>query len=232
MAQTWHDLLFAHWPIQAEILRPLVPAELPLDEFDGQCWIGVVPFRMSGIRLRGTPAIPAFSAFPELNVRTYVKMRDRPGVYFFSLDATSWPAVKAARMFYKLPYFHAKMSCREVNDEIMYSSERLSDKAELRCRYRPTFAVQVARPGTLKHWLTERYCLYTVRKRCVYRAEIHHQPWPLQDAEARMETNSMAEAAAIKLPAVAPVLYFAKRLQVIVWPLRPVESLSIYNPHS
>jgi uncharacterized protein YqjF (DUF2071 family) len=95
MAQNWHDLLFAHWPIKSEILRPLVPAELPLDEYDGQCWVGVVPFRMSGVRLRATPAMPGLSAFPELNVRTYVRVQDRPGVYFFSLDATNWPAVKA-----------------------------------------------------------------------------------------------------------------------------------------
>jgi uncharacterized protein YqjF (DUF2071 family) len=222
MAQSWHDLLFAHWPIQAEILRPLVPAELSLDEFDGQCWVGVVPFRMSGVRPRITPAIPILSAFPELNVRTYVTVKGRPGVYFFSLDATSWPAVKAARMFYKLPYFHAKMSCNTVNDEIVYRAERLSNKAELRCRYRPISPVQLAEPGTLKHWLTERYCLYTVRKRRVYRAEVHHQPWPLQNAEAQIETNSMAEAAGIKLPTMAPLLYFARKLEVIVWPLRPV----------
>lgn len=194
-----------------------------MDEFEGQCWVGIVPFRMSGVRSRGTPAIPVFSAFPELNVRTYVKVQDRPGVYFFSLDATSWLAVKAARLFYKLPYFHAKMGCSEVNYEIAYRSRRLSNRADLRCRYRPISRVQLAEPGTLKHWLTERYCLYTVRNQGVYRAEIHHQPWPLQDAEAQIETNSVAEAAGIRLPVVAPILYFAKRLEVIVWPLRPVE---------
>jgi uncharacterized protein YqjF (DUF2071 family) len=223
MSQTWHDLLFAHWPIEPKILRPLVPAKLPLDEFDGKCWVGVVPFRMSGVRLRGTPAIPLLSAFPELNVRTYVKLQNRPGVYFFSLDATSLPAVKTARALYKLPYFHARMSCREINGEIIYNSQRLASRAELRGRYRPIGPVQLAEPATLKHWLTERYCLYTVRNQRVYRADVHHQPWPLQDAEAQIETNSMAEAAAIKLPAVDPVLYFAKKLEVIVWPLRPVE---------
>ncbi len=223
MAQNWHDLLFAHWPIKPEVLRPLVSPELPLDEFDGQCWIGVVPFRMSGVRLRATPAIPVLSAFPELNVRTYVNLHNRPGVYFFSLDATSLAAVKAARAFYKLPYFHARMSCRDIDNEIIYDSSRSSNHAELRSRYRPIGPVELAEPGTLKHWLTERYCLYTMRNHRVYRAEVHHQPWPLQDAEAEIETNSMAEAIGIKLPAVDPVLYFARKLEVIVWPLRPVE---------
>jgi len=222
MAQNWHDLLFAHWPIKPEILRPLVPAELPLDEYDGQCWVGVVPFRMSGVRLRATPAMPGLSAFPELNVRTYVRVQDRPGVYFFSLDATNWPAVKAARAFYRLPYFHARMNCREVNGEIIYRSRRLRNEAELRSRYRPVSSVQFAQPGTLKHWLTERYCLYTVRNQRVYRADVHHQPWPLQDAEAQIETNSMAKAAGIELPTIDPLLYFARKLEVIVWPLHPV----------
>lgn len=220
MAQNWHDLLFMHWPISQEVLRPLVPAELRLDEFAGQCWVGVVPFRMSGVRLRMTPAIPVLSAFPELNVRTYVKVQERPGVYFFSLDATRWPAVKAARAFYKLPYFHAKMSCRVRNDKIIYRSQRLNDKAVLRCQYRPVSSVQLAEPETLKHWLTERYCLYTVRSHRVYRAEVHHQPWPLQEAEAQIETNSMAEAAGITLPEMDPLVYFARKLEVIVWPLR------------
>jgi uncharacterized protein YqjF (DUF2071 family) len=220
MAQNWHDLLFAHWPVERDVLSSLLPRELTPDEFDGQCWVGVIPFRMSRIRLRGMPPFPVLSAFPELNVRTYVKCQDRPGVYFLSLDAASLLAVKAARAFYKLPYFHATMSCRERNGEIIYSSVRRNGRAILRSQYHPVNPVQAAEPNTLKHWLTERYCLYTVRDHRVYRAEIHHQPWPLQDAEAEIAINSMAEAAGIHLPEIAPQLYFAKKLEVIVWPLR------------
>src|SRR4029434_453282 len=109
MAQTWHDLLFAHWPIPPEIMRALVPPQLTLDLFDGQCWLGIVPFWMSGVRGRGLPAIPGLSRFPELNVRTYVTLGKKPGVYFFSLDAANIPAVCAARTFYHLPYFYASM---------------------------------------------------------------------------------------------------------------------------
>src|SRR5437867_5100192 len=103
----WHDLLFLHWPVRPEIIRPLIPNGLELDTFDGAAWIGVVPFRMTGVRLRWLPPLPGISAFPELNVRTYVRVRDRPGVYFFSLDAGSRTAVAMARAWFHLPYFHA-----------------------------------------------------------------------------------------------------------------------------
>ena len=224
MAQNWHDLLFAHWPVDPDTLRRLVPSELPLDQFDGKCWVGVVPFRMTGIRARGTIPLPMVSAFPELNVRTYVTVNNRPGVYFFSLDAASLPAVYGARMLYKLPYFHARMVCQDRAGEITYSSRRFKGEASFQGRYHPVGSPEAAQPGTLKHWLTERYCLYTVRNRKIYRADIHHQQWPLQDAEAEIETNTMASAAGISLPPTPPILHFARKLQVIVWPLRLVSS--------
>lgn len=223
MSQDWHDLLFAHWPVEAEILRNLVPRELPLDTFDGKCWVGVVPFRMSRIRLRGTFALPRLSAFPELNVRTYVTLHDRPGVYFFSLDASSLPAVKIARSLYKLPYYHAEMSCEESGIEISYNSARRTGDARFEARYRPTSEIQVATRGSLEHWLTERYCLYTVRGHAVYRAVIHHLPWPLQSANVKIETNTVARAAGIDLPAIPPLLHFAKKLEVMIWPLRRID---------
>jgi uncharacterized protein YqjF (DUF2071 family) len=126
MKQTWHDLLFAHWPVPQTMLRPLVPAQLRLDPYGGQCWVGVVPFRMSGIRRRGMPPLPGLSRFPELNVRTYVTHGGMPGVYFFRLDAANFLAVWAARKFYHLPYFRAEMSCEDRGGKILYSSRRLS----------------------------------------------------------------------------------------------------------
>jgi uncharacterized protein len=104
MAQSWHDLLSAHWPVTAAALRPHIPARLAIDTFDGQAWLGVVPFRMSGVRLRGTPAVPWLSAFPELNVRTYVLADAKPGVWFFSLDAGNAIAAAIAREWFHLPY--------------------------------------------------------------------------------------------------------------------------------
>ncbi len=108
--QTWNDLLFLHWPVPAESLRPLVPSALPLDTFNGQCWVAVAPFHMTGVRPRWTPPLPGLSAFPELNVRTYVNFGGKPGVFFFSLDAGSLIAAQAARMTYHLPYFWARMN--------------------------------------------------------------------------------------------------------------------------
>lgn len=224
MAQTWHDLLFAHWPVEQLLLRSLVPPELPLDTFDGQCWIAVAPFRMTGIRARGLPPMPGTSRFPELNVRTYVTYQGKPGVYFFSLDAGNLMAVWAARRFYHLPYFRAEMFTTQRGEEIIYRSRRRtrrSSPAELCAVYRPIAPVKLRERGSLEHWLTERYCLYTVDSGRIHRAEIHHAPWPLQDAEAEIELNTMATAAGISLPSVAPLLHFAKKLNVIIWPLRP-----------
>jgi hypothetical protein len=220
MKQIWHDLLFAHWPLPLEVMRPLVPAQLALDTFDGNCWVGVVPFHMSGIRGRILPALAGLSRFPELNVRTYVTHGGKPGVYFFSLDAANLPAVWAARTFYHLPYFHAAMSSEDRDDRIYYSSRRHSGAAEFCGSYRPIGSMQLRESGSLEHWLTERYCLYTIKDGSVYRGEIHHQPWPVQNAEAKIEMNTMAAAAGILLPEISPLLHFARRLEVLIWPLR------------
>jgi uncharacterized protein YqjF (DUF2071 family) len=222
MAQSWHDLLFAHWPIAPEAMRPLTPPQLELDIFDRQCWVGVVPFRMSGVRARGFPAIPGASRFPELNVRTYVVYGGKPGVYFFGLDAANWLAVRAARLLYHLPYFYAKMRSHDTGEEILYSSKRRNAEAEFQARYRPVTPVGLRNTNTLEHWLTERYCLYATAGERVYRGEIHHLPWPLQDASAELVFNSMARAAGIALPDTKPLLHFARRLDVLIWPLRRI----------
>jgi uncharacterized protein YqjF (DUF2071 family) len=220
MAQTWNDLLFAHWPIEPKVLRPLVPVQLSLDSFDGRCWLAVTPFHMSNIRGRSLPPLPGLSRFPELNVRTYVAVGGKPGVYFFSLDAANLPAVWAARSFYRLPYFHARMSVSGDEHGISYYSRRYQTHAELRARYAALGPVQLRQPGTLEYWLTERYCLYTVANGRVYRADIHHEQWPLHNAEAEIESNTMASAASIELPDTKPLLHFAKKLEVLIWPLQ------------
>jgi uncharacterized protein YqjF (DUF2071 family) len=226
MQQTWHDLLFAHWPIPAATMRPVVPTQLTLDTFDGQCWVGVVPFHMSGIRRRGVPELPGLSRFPELNVRTYVSYGEKPGVYFFSLDAANLPAVWAARAFYHLPYFHAAMATQECEGVVHYSSRRYRTSAELRAAYHPVGEIDLASKGSIEHWLTERYCLYTEHRGQLYRGEIHHQPWPLQNAEAKFEINTMAEAAHLPLPKTNPHLVFARKLEVLIWPLVRCEAVA------
>lgn len=226
MAMNWHDLLFAHWPITANEMQRVIPAGLELDTFEGAAWLGVVPFRMSGVRPRGGPVLPWFSAFPELNVRTYVTAGGKPGVYFFSLDAANPVAVALARRWYHLPYFRAEMSCRDSTGWVEYSSRRThrgAPAAEFHARYRPAGETFEARRGTIEYFLTERYCLYTVNgagKVC--RAEIHHAPWPLQPAEAEITANTMAQTQGLRLPDTPPLLHFAKRLDVAAWTLEEV----------
>lgn len=221
MAQSWHDLLFAHWPIDPAFMRPYIPAALLIDTFDGQAWIAVVPFRMSGVRLRETPPLPWLSAFPELNVRTYVVADRKPGVWFLSLDARNPAAVAIARAWFHLPYFRARMNCEARNGWIHYASERThpsASPATLRVSYRPAGEIFEAKPGTLERFLTERYCLYSTDPRGrLYRGEIHHQPWQLQIAEANFQQNSMTEAFGITQPSQKPLLHFARRQDVVVW---------------
>jgi uncharacterized protein len=219
MKEIWHDLLFAHWPIAPDRMRARVPSELDLDTFDGDCWLGVVPFWVSGIRACGLPPFPGLSRFPEVNVRTYVTSKGKPGVYFFSLDAANRPAVWAARTLYHLPYFFASMSSVERNGEIRYSSRRRESPAEFRAVYQTTSQPRQPAKHSLEHWLTSRYRLYTVHRGHVYCGEIHHPPWLLQDATAEFETNTMAAAAQIDLPHAAPLLHFSRRQDVLIWPL-------------
>jgi uncharacterized protein YqjF (DUF2071 family) len=225
MAQVWHELLFAHWPIPAEALRSTLPPGLTLDTYDGQAWLGIVPFRMSHVHPRGVPSLPWISAFPELNVRTYVVAQDRPGVYFFSLDAANPVAVAVARRFFYLPYLNASMRCVRTGDTVAYTSRRTHRRAipaEFIGTYRPTGPVFLSRPGSLEHWLTERYCLYTAHRGTLYRGDIHHAPWPLQPAEAELTRNTMARSHGIELPQVAPLLHYSHLQEVVVWPLHSV----------
>ena len=221
MAQSWHDLLFAHWPVPEAVLRPHIPSRLAIDTFEGQAWLGVVPFRMSGVRLRGTPAVLGLSAFPELNVRTYVVADGKPGVWFFSLDADNRAAVAIARAWFHLPYFRARMSCEERNGWIEYKcgrSHRGAPCGVLNGRYRAIGEVFSAASGSLERFLTERYCLYTVDEEDrIICGEIHHAPWPLQAAEAELISNTMPEADGIHLAPAKPLLHFSKRQDVVVW---------------
>jgi len=221
MAQSWHDLLFAHWPVETEQLRRQIPEELTLDTYNGQTWVGVVPFRMSDVRLRGMPAVPGVSAFPELNVRTYVTAEGKPGVWFFSLDAAKALAVAVARRWFHLPYYRARMTCERQGEWIEYASERThrgAPTAELVARYKGVGEAFVPRAGSLEHFLTERYCLYAAdRNERIFRGEIHHAPWVLQVGEAELHVNTMAAAAGIELPQMKPLLHFAKRQDMVAW---------------
>ncbi|MCB9706722.1 MAG: DUF2071 domain-containing protein [Myxococcales bacterium] len=221
MTMSWLDLLFAHWPVPAAALRAVVPASLELDLFEGEAWLGVVPFWMDNVGARGLPYLPGVKRFPELNVRTYVRAAGKPGVFFFSLDATSAFAVAVARATFHLPYFRAKITTGWEEGWVGYASERTHRGAPagaLRGRYRPLGEVYSARPGTLERWLTERYCLYAVdRQGRALRGEIHHAPWPLRRAEAELEVNTVAEHTGLRLAGAPRHLHFVDRIDVVAW---------------
>jgi uncharacterized protein YqjF (DUF2071 family) len=225
MAQTWNRLLFAHWPVPSETLRPLIPSGLALEQFGGQAWLGITPFVLTGLRPRGAPAIPGLSAFPEINVRTYVGAGGKPGVYFFSLDAENTLAVSAARALYSLPYFRARFAVTVEAGVVTYTTARSDGTAQFSAVYRPSGEATRAAPGTLTAWLTERYCLYAEDGRgALYRTEIHHPPWLLRPVTADIGRNTMTTPLGFKLPDVAPLLHFADTLHVHVWAPEKVRS--------
>lgn len=225
MTQIWHDLLFAHWPVHVSDLRPLVPNLLALDTYEREAWVGIVPFRMSNVVPRGLPTIKRLSAFPEMNVRTYVTLGGIPGVYFFSLDAANRLAVVLARRLFHLPYYDAIMRCERSGDTVRYRSHRIHrsvGEADFAGHYRAVGPVSPAPPGSLVHWFTERYCLYSVFRGRVYRAGIHHRQWALQPGELEISCNTVARAHNIRLPDTAPALHYSDRQEVLIWPLRRV----------
>ncbi len=232
MTQRWNDLLFAHWPIAAETMAALIPGGLEVDPFDGDAWVGVVPFWMNRIRARvpGTAdrTVPFSRSFPELNLRTYVRSKrtGRQGVFFFALEARSPLAVAGARTLFHLPYFLASMTRTTARDgTVRYKSRRLltPETVAFQATYRGLGRAADAlpsQPGTIEHFLTERYCLFTTFRGRVLVGEIHHKPWPLEPAEAEIRTNDLPRAHGLCLPNRPPLLHFSKSLDVYIWSLR------------
>jgi uncharacterized protein len=225
MFMRWCNLAFFHWPVDVAALQRIMPPELPVDTFEGQAWLGITPLKMTNTRPRCLPPMPWVSTFPELNVRTYVTIGGKPGIWFLSLDAANTVAVRAARLGYKLPYYDARMVIEREEDGFHYQSQRRTRRglqAEFVARYRPCGNVYQAQPGTLDYFLTERYCLYVVSKGRILRGEIHHQPWLLQAAEGSVRTNTMAAAGGLALSLQPPLVHYAERQDVFAWYLKPV----------
>ncbi len=226
MRQHWGKLLFMHWRIDEQLLRPLIPAQLEIESFDGSAWIGIIPFTMWGIRAFFLPPVPGTSAFHELNVRTYVSFNGVPGVWFFSLDAANRLAVWGARKFYSLPYFNADMSLRQDGAAINYASVRRDNRgapASLQTTWTIGDPLPQSQPGSLAFFLTERYCLYSNHHREIHRADIHHQPWPLQDAKLLAFNSTMIECHGLPPVKGDPVLHYAESLSVDIWPLKKMK---------
>jgi uncharacterized protein len=220
MEQSWDDLLFAHWTVNPELISAQIPKELSLDTWGGQAFIGIVPFKMKGVKFRVAPPIPTATDFLELNVRTYVTYKDRPGIYFFSLDASSILAVIGARTGAGLKYFRANMHVEEKEGFLFYTSERIfGGEADLRIKYKPLSSqIYESEKGSIEEWLTERYCLFSQYiPENLIEIDIHHLKWPLQKAVAKIERNTMTLPLGINLADAPAYLHYVKHLKVLVW---------------
>lgn len=215
MFQSWQKLLFAHWPVESAALRRFIPAHLEIDTMQDTAWLSVTPFLMRDLHPRAVPALPVISDFLELNVRTYVRYQDKPGIWFFTLETDSRLAAAAARLAYALPYHVAEMRATVQDEWVDYHSTRAL--GEVRARYRGTGAAAAAEAGTLAYFLTERYALYSERNGRIYRGEIHHAPWLLQDADGGVELLSLVEGLGLPLPAGPPMLQYSERQDTFVW---------------
>jgi uncharacterized protein YqjF (DUF2071 family) len=226
MHQTWGKLLFMHWRIEEKLLRPLIPAQLEIDTFDGSAWIAVTPFTMWDIRAFPPfiPPIPFLNSMHELNVRTYVHYDRGPGVWFFSLDCNSAAAVLAARTFYHLPYFNAEIDLEQEKNTIDYWLERIDDPdADFAATWTIGESLAYSHPGSLEFFLTERYCLYSEDDGELYRARIYHEPWPLQRASLTSLESTMIESHGLPTPSGDPLLHYCEEIGVDVWPLEDCE---------
>jgi hypothetical protein len=226
----WTNLCFLHWRLPAESIAPLLPQGLTLDTWEGDAWIGLVPFRMSGVRPWWSPW--GF-AFAETNVRTYVYYRGRdPGVWFFSLEAANSLAVRIARRVWGLNYFRAAMSLRREGDRVEYASRRhwpgtagagISLTVDIGPRF-PGDSLGRAVPGTLDHFLIERYLLYAERRGQLLRGQVHHPPYPLRSAQTANLQESLLAANGIEVDRPPCHAAFSERVDVEIFPLVPVRA--------
>ena len=226
MTMSWVNLLAAHWPVSPELLADHIPAGLRLDTWEGDAWISVVPFEMDNVAPRGLTWWPKQMRFPELNVRTYVTADgEKPGVWFFNLEAASRLAVWGARKFFHLPYFRAEMSAELDGEEISYSSRRIHDgapPAEFVATYAPTGSARQGDVGTFEHWIMERYCLYAARDSTLFRCDVQHEPWPLRPAQVQIETNTLFEALQLDVSSRPASAHYANAIDVVGWGLERI----------
>ncbi len=227
MTMSWVYLFAAHWPVDPELLAPKIPDGLTLDTFDGDAWLSLIPFKMDNVHPRGLTWSPYSFPFPELNVRTYVSADgDKPGVWFFSLDAGSRLAVTGARTLFHLPYFNADMSIELDGDTVAYRSRRTHrgvPGADFAATYGPTGPACEAEEGTLEYWLMERYCLYSAKNGRVFCGQVQHPKWQLRPAQADIETNTMFQWLDLDLPDEPALMHYVDGIHTLGWTLDEVE---------
>lgn len=227
MRQRWAKLLFFHWAVPPSYFDGRIPPGLTLDTHDGMAYLGLIPFTMTGIRPPWSPAIPGISDFHETNLRTYVYCEGRdPGVWFFSLDAANKIGARLGRSLWNLPYHHARMTVETRQDgTVVYASERKWPgpvPASLGIACRPLGDPKPSAPGTLDHFLLERYLLYARKGDRLYRGQVHHNAYPAQKAELHNFDESLLAAANLVRPNDPPIVHYAEEVNVEVFSLEPI----------
>ncbi|HEU5476228.1 MAG TPA: DUF2071 domain-containing protein [Gaiellaceae bacterium] len=218
LGQTWEHTFWAHWPVPLADVRLRVPDDLEIEEYDGSAWLGIQFFRVRALRARGALPVPGISSFLQLNLRTYVRGPDGlPGVWFFSIDASSRLAAIGVRRIYRVPAFYARMTLEPIADWQEAECVRVGEPGRVfAARYRPTGETFHTEAGSLESFLTERYRIFTADAR----AEMHHDRWLLSPAEAEVELASIS-------PLVldgAPRCHFAFRQDALIWPPEPISA--------
>jgi hypothetical protein len=231
LSQSWNDLLFAHYAIDPATLRRLIPEELTLELYDGAAWLTLSPFSTSHMRPSGIPPLPGLSFFSQINLRTYVTMDGKPGLYYFSVDAANLTAVWCARIFFRMQYWHSKIQVSGATIQaraateptIHFRASRLhgpvaaNGPAKLDVSYAPEGEAERARRGSLDEFLTERYCVYSWDRGKFYRIEAHHQPWALQRVGVEFRANSIADPLGLALPMKPDLCHFSRSLKMLAW---------------
>lgn len=229
--QKWLNLLFLHWPIEPELLRPLIPDPLVIETFDGRAWLGVTPFHLEDVRPSFLPAFPGLSSFHEVNVRTYVRYGQSPGVWFFSLDASKLIPVVAARTFFMLPYYRANIRFLQADETFAFNMRRSEpDNAELRVSWRVGQPLRSPEPGSLEHFLVERYRLFATDGARLYEAEIHHSTWPLETVEVDVQQCTLVSALGLPNPEAPPLAHFSRGVEPEIWAPSEIAALVRKNP--
>ena len=221
LEMTWRDGLFVHWPVDPDVVADTLPERLSVATYEGDAYLGVVPFLMSDIRPRGSPI---GRSFPELNLRTYVDGPNGRGVYFYNLDASDPVGVAVARRVFALPYYRARMRVDRDGDRIAFASDRTHrgvPSAGFDATYEPVGEAFTPEPGSREAFLLENYRFYAAGRR-LYRGEIAHEPWTLRPATVDVRTNTLFEANGFDRPERDRLVHYAEPIDVSADRLRRV----------
>lgn len=227
--QEWRDILFMHWPVPYEILKPYVPAPFKLETYNRQAWVSVILLQAKNSRLRGMPTMMSYPSFLQMNVRTYINFDGEPGIYFFSVDANHKLTVTTAKGLLKLPYELAEMEMKRDKDHIMFKSKRKKVNQivpSITANYRPSLQRIAHQRGTLSHWLTERYCFWLINGKRVMKGPLSHLPWELYDVTLDLNMTDMIPFLSDRYKQENPLVHYAKSVNAYLYPF---EQTGIYK---